>query len=124
MSFFPLHILSKSLTTIPRSFSVAFTASKIVYGRETRLTVDFTQTYRGRYEDRAEIIFEDTQLGKRFVIVRPLRAIVGSREDHATLRPSAPYVPRKRTNRAPVNEVVPGVVSPSRPCEGDSDLAS
>jgi helicase MOV-10 len=104
---------------------VDFTANKIIYGRETRVTIDFTQCYRGRYEDRAEIIFEDTQLGKEFVIVRPLRAIVGSREDHATLRPTAPYVPRRRTKRAPVNEVVPGVVSSSRPCDvGDSDLLS
>jgi helicase MOV-10 len=90
---------------------VNFTADKIVYGREIRLTISFTQIYRGRYEDRAEIIFEDTQLGKEFVIVRALRVIVGSRADHEALQPKAPYVPRKRTNRAPASEVVPGIVS-------------
>lgn len=97
-----------------RSFSVDFIPGGIIYGRETRLTINFTQAYRGRYEDRAEILFEDTQLGKEFVIVRALRVIVGSRADHAALQPIAPYVPRRRTNRAPVNEVVPGVVSPSQ----------
>lgn len=94
-----------------QSFSVDFAADKIVYGRDTRLTISFTQIYRGRYEDRAEILFEDTQLGKEFVIVRALRVIVGSRADHAALQPTAPYVPRRRTNRAPVNEVIPGIVS-------------
>lgn len=103
-----------SLTFGTKSFSTDFTANKIVYGREAQLTIKFSQSYRGRYEDRAEIIFEDTQLEKEFVIVRPLRVIVGSRADHAALRPTAPYVPRRRTNRAPANEVVPGVVSPSR----------
>lgn len=92
---------------------MGFTPCKIVYGRETHLTISFTQTFRGRYEDRAEILLEDTQLGKEFVIVRPLRVIVGSREDHIALRPTAPYVPRRRTNRAPVTELVPGVVSQS-----------
>jgi len=98
-----------------QSFSVHFTANKIIYGQETRLTISFTQSYRGRYHDRAEILFEDTQLGKEFVIVRPLRVIVGSREDYAALRPTAPYVPRRRTNRPPATEVVPGVVGPFRP---------
>ena len=98
-----------------QSFSVKFTAGKIVYGLETRLAIGFTQSYRGRYADRAEILFEDTQLGKQFGIVRQLRVIVGSRADHAALRPIAPYIPRKRTNRALVGEVVPGVVSPSLP---------
>lgn len=98
-----------------QSFSAIFTPNKLIYGRETRLIINFAQSYRGRYEDRAEIIFEDIQLGKEFVIVRPLRVIVGSRADHDALRPTAPYVPRRRTNRAPVNEVVPGVVSASRP---------
>jgi helicase MOV-10 len=96
-----------------QSFSVDFTANRVVYGWAICVVVTFTQTYRGRYEDRAEIIFEDIQLRKRFVIVRPLRAIVGSREDHAALRPVAPYIPRRRTERAPVHDAVPGVVSPS-----------
>ena len=97
-----------------QSFSMDFTSNKIVYGRETHLAINFTQTYRGRYQDRAEILFEDTQLGKEFVIVRTLRVIVGSRADHAALQPIAPYVPHRRTNRVPVKEVVPGVVSSSR----------
>jgi len=124
VSFFLLHLSSRLLTIDTQSFFADFTTSKIIYGLETRLTIRFTQDHRGRYEDRAEILFEDTQLGKEFVIVRPLRVIVGSREDHAALRPTAPYVPRRRTNRAPVNEVVPGVVSLCLPqTKGDSYLA-
>jgi len=124
VSFFLLHIPPRLLTINTRSFSVGFTADKIVYGREARLTISFTQPYRGRYEDRAEILFEDTQLGKEFVIVRALRVIVGSRADHAALKPTAPYVPRKRTNRAPASEVVPGVVSLSRTRQGQFLLGS
>jgi len=123
VSFFLFHLSSRLLTIDTQSFSAGFIANKIIYGRETRITISFTQNYRGRYQDRAEILFEDTQLGKEFVIVRPLRVIVGSRADHAALRPTAPYVPRRRTKRAPVNEVVPGEVSPSRTqIKGGSDL--
>jgi len=125
VSFSLLHLPPWLLTLDTQRFSADFTANKIIYGRETRLTISFTQSYRGRYQDRAEILFEDTQLGKEFVIVRPLRVIVGSRADHAALRPTAPYVPRRRTNRPPVTELVPGVVSPPRlQINGDSNLAS
>jgi helicase MOV-10 len=74
---------------------------------------EFRQSHNGRYEDRVEIIFEDAKLGQRFVIVRPLRAIVGSQADHDLLRPKAPFVPRKRTAREPEKEILPGVLPPA-----------
>ncbi|RXW22216.1 hypothetical protein EST38_g3643 [Candolleomyces aberdarensis] len=77
------------------------------------LTYGFEQKYIGRYEDRLELVFEDTQLKKRFVISRLLRAIVGNQAEHEALRPIAPYVPRKRTTRTPESQVVPGVPPPS-----------
>jgi helicase MOV-10 len=45
--------------------------------------------------------------------VRPVRAIVGSQADHDLLRPKAPFVPRKRTTRKPVTEVLPGISPPA-----------
>jgi helicase MOV-10 len=75
--------------------------------------VQFRQSHNGRYEDRLEIIFEDQKLGQRFVIVRPLKAIIGSQADHDLLRPTAPFVPRKRTTRKPETDVVPGVSPPA-----------
>jgi helicase MOV-10 len=68
----------------------------------------FKHSHRGRYVDRVDIVFEDVTLKQRFVIVRPLSAIVGSRADHELLKPTAPYVARKRTKREPEIEVVPG----------------
>jgi len=75
--------------------------------------VNFRQSHNGRYEDRVEIIFEDEGLGQQFVIVRPVRAIVGSQADHDLLRPKAPFVPRKRTARKPETEVLPGIPPPA-----------
>jgi helicase MOV-10 len=75
--------------------------------------VEFRQSYNGRYEDRVEIIFEDEKLGQQFVIVRPLRAVVGSQADHDLLKPKTPFVPRKRTARKPEQEVLPGILPPA-----------
>ena len=83
----------------------------MVFGREKRVLVTFKPSYRGRFESRLEILFEDTQLSRTFVIVRQIRAIVGDVADHALLKPIAPYVPRKRTSRQAEQEVIPGVVS-------------
>jgi helicase MOV-10 len=60
-----------------------------------------------------EIIFEDQKLGQQFAIVRPVRVIVGRKEDHELLRPTAPFVPRKRTAREPETEIFEGVPPPA-----------
>lgn len=73
----------------------------------------FRQSRIGRYEERVEFVFEDTQLRKRFIISRALKAIVGSKADHKALRPSVPYVARKRGNRQREDHVVEGVAPPS-----------
>lgn len=83
------------------------------YGRPASGTVTFRECDNGRYEDRLEITLEDERLHQRFVIVRPLRAIIGNREDHALLKPKAPFVPRKRTAREPETEILEGVLPPS-----------
>jgi len=85
----------------------------VSYGKPIQLNVTFQQSYIGRYEDRAEFLFEDLQLKKRFLISRTLRAIVGNKADHQLLRPKAPYVPRERVARQPEVTVVEGVDPPS-----------
>ncbi|KAJ7931319.1 RNA helicase [Mycena leptocephala] len=76
--------------------------------------VTLRQDHNGRAEDRLEILFEDVQLRKRFIIARILRVIVGNRGDHEILRPIAPYVPRKRTSaRQPETTIIEGVRPPS-----------
>jgi helicase MOV-10 len=84
-----------------------------VYGRPVTGRIQFKQNHNGCYEDRVEIVFEDEKLSQRFVIVRPVRAIVGSKADHELLRPTAPFVPRKRTAREPATEIVEGVRPPA-----------
>lgn len=60
----------------------------------------FDQHCIGRYEDRIELTFEDSSLNKRFVISRPLRAIVGSEAEHDALKPTSPYIdPRSERGR-------------------------
>lgn len=73
----------------------------------------FRQSRIGRYEERVEFIFQDTQLQKRFIISRTLKAIVGNKADHEALRPVIPYVARKRGNRQREDKVVEGVAPPS-----------
>ncbi|KAF8869388.1 P-loop containing nucleoside triphosphate hydrolase protein [Infundibulicybe gibba] len=81
--------------------------------RPINLRIEFQSSYIGRYEDRLEVVFEDIALKKRFMISRPLRAIVGNPEDHEALKPRAPYVPRSRTVREAETDVIEGVPPPS-----------
>ncbi|KAJ7484319.1 P-loop containing nucleoside triphosphate hydrolase protein [Mycena latifolia] len=96
-------------------FSVTLHGPNRMIGSNTTYTFTVTvrQDHNGRAEDRLEILFEDSQLKKRFVIARILRVIVGDRADHESLRPIAPYVPRKRTTRQPETNVVEGVLPPA-----------
>jgi helicase MOV-10 len=59
-------------------------------------------------------MFEDAKLRKRFLISRPLQAVIGNKADHELLKPKAPYQPRTRTLRQPETEVVPGVPPPAQ----------
>lgn len=71
------------------------------------------QTNIGRYEDRLEFTFEDTQLKKKFIIARLLTVVVGDKADHEALQPRIPYVPRTRSIYKPITEVVEGVKPPA-----------
>ncbi|KDR68388.1 hypothetical protein GALMADRAFT_78731 [Galerina marginata CBS 339.88] len=97
------------------AFSAAFQGAtrNITSQNSVRIVVTLKQTYIGRYEDRLELIFEDTRLKKRFVIVRTLKAIVGNKAEHEAMRPKAPYVPRTRSTRKRILEVVEGIRPPA-----------
>lgn len=67
---------------------------------------------RGTYEDRLELIFEDRMAGRRFVIVRPVKAIVGIQADLTLLAPTAPYRPPQPRVRDPESTVIDGIPPP------------
>jgi hypothetical protein len=84
------------------------------YGIDTTLNVTCTQTNRGRFEARVEVLFEDAQSRERFVIARPVLVVIGNVEEHRALQPVTPYVPPRRPERQRrVTEVEAGVVSRS-----------
>ena len=85
---------------------------KLVYGRSTQVTLSFSQEHLGIYDDRVELIFQDTRLRQKFVIARSVRAIVAS-PDYKDLQPKTPFVPRKRTSRDREVVVVPGDPPPA-----------
>ncbi|KAF8630294.1 hypothetical protein AX15_003007 [Amanita polypyramis BW_CC] len=78
-----------------------------------KLAITLKQMHIGRYEDRLEMIFEDIQLKKRFLISRPISVIVGNAEDHEKLKATAPYIPRRRTERKPEKRIIEGVRPPA-----------
>jgi hypothetical protein len=61
------------------------------------ILIQFLASYPGRYEDRLQLSFFDPESKQRFLITRPLLAVVGSKNDHDLLQPKAPYVRKKRT---------------------------
>lgn len=84
------------------------------YGIDTTLNVTCTQSNCGRFEARVEVLFEETQSGERFVIVRPVLVAIGNVDEHRALQPIAPYVaPQRPEKRRRVTEVEEGVVSRS-----------
>lgn len=79
----------------------------------TPVSVDFSHSLRGIYNDRIELYFEDKKLGQKFAIIRSLRATVGEQAAYVALQPVAPFVPRKRTARAVERDVVAGERPPA-----------
>ncbi|KAJ7054531.1 P-loop containing nucleoside triphosphate hydrolase protein [Mycena amicta] len=115
VSLVGMTLASNKGTKVISPFTVACgRTGPILYKASYTFTVTFRQGFLGRAEDLLEIIFEDVQLRKRFAIVRTLSGHVGNREDHDAIRPVAPYVPRKRTDRQPETTVVEGVFPQSR----------
>lgn len=84
-------------------------STTLTTSRPLVLLVIFKQPHVGRYEDRLELVFQDTQLKKRFIITRTLSVIVGDKTLHEQLRPKTPYRPRTRTALKEIGEIVEGV---------------
>ncbi|CAL1708616.1 unnamed protein product [Somion occarium] len=100
--------LGSQLTNGRSFFTASCDQASVPFNRDYHINIEFRQSNLGRYEDRLEIVFEDLSLKKRFVIVRALQAIVGSKEDHEQFKPRAPYQPRKRTTRDPETSIIAG----------------
>ncbi|KAJ7669407.1 P-loop containing nucleoside triphosphate hydrolase protein [Mycena polygramma] len=114
VSIVSMTLASAKGTQTQSPFSVNLSPNRTIgYNKTYPFTVTLRQAHNGRAEDRLEILFEDVQLRKHFIIARILRVIVGNRDDHELLRPIAPYVPRKRSARQPETSVVEGVLPTS-----------
>ncbi|PPQ72286.1 hypothetical protein CVT24_004675 [Panaeolus cyanescens] len=87
---------------------------RISYYNPIEMTISFQQRFVGRYQDRIEMIFEDATFNKRFVITKPLRAIVGDQDLHTELAPKQAYKPRQAVLRPPVRDVIPGIKPPAQ----------
>ncbi|KAG9000495.1 hypothetical protein FRB93_012700 [Tulasnella sp. JGI-2019a] len=84
------------------------------YGTTYLLQVTFDpQGNRGRYDDRLELVFADPVTLHRFVIARPIQAIVGVKADQELLKATAPYVRPAPRPREPELQVVDGVPPPA-----------
>jgi helicase MOV-10 len=81
-------------------------------GRDVRVIVRLCVTEIGRYEDMLEIRFTRVSDNQPFSVTRKVKAIVGDAADYALLRPTAPYVPRQRTNRQAISDWITGVPPP------------
>ena len=112
--FFPVTFRIKILFFFAR-FSVRITASPGPKRGHLPLTlyIGFKQSYVGRYQDRLELLFEDTKSKKKFIITRALKAIVGNKGEHEALQPKTPYVPRSTSKRSPIIEVIEGIKPPA-----------
>lgn len=77
------------------------------------LSVTFKAKHNGRYDDRLELVFQNTTSNKKFMIARTYRAAVGNRTNHVVLRPSAPYEPYDPLLRAPIRVLIPAIPLPA-----------
>ncbi|KAI0293936.1 P-loop containing nucleoside triphosphate hydrolase protein [Russula brevipes] len=77
--------------------------------RHVRVIVRLRATEIGRYEDTLEIRFVRVFNNERFSVTRTVKATVGDADDYALLRPTAPYVPRRRADRQGIGRTVAGV---------------
>jgi len=114
-----MYVLYTSLRSMALIFSLSFSIEisgiqrTILPKQPIRFLLALRHAYRGRYEDRADFIFEDVHLGQRFMVSQTLRVIIANRAEHDTYRPLVPYAPRARIDRRPMNEIVPGEKPPA-----------
>ena len=66
----------------------------------------------GSYQDTLEIRFSRVSNDQLFSVTRTVKAIIGDAAGYALLQPTAPYVPRRRSNRQQISTVVEGIPPP------------
>ncbi|KAG2003546.1 RNA helicase [Coprinopsis cinerea AmutBmut pab1-1] len=95
----------------PTGFSItsADLHRRIDVAQPAHVNVHFRHPFIGRYYDRVELTFADTERNESFTISKPLSIIVGVREEHIALQPVAPFVPKVLVVREPLKRVVAGV---------------
>jgi hypothetical protein len=98
----------------PRSFSCGLEGDPdLRQGRDVRVNVRLRATEIGSYEDTLEIRFSRVSNDQLFSVARTVKAIVGDAAGYALLQPTAPYVPRRRSNRQEeIGSVVEGIPPP------------
>ena len=99
----------------PRSFSCGLEGDPhLRRGRDVRIIVRLRVAGIGTYRDTLEIRFSRVSNNQLFCVTRTVKAIVGDEADYALLRPTAPYVPRRRSDRQEINnvDVVAGIPPP------------
>ncbi|KAJ7841089.1 P-loop containing nucleoside triphosphate hydrolase protein [Mycena olivaceomarginata] len=124
---FRSHIVLETISI--RAENSKFTAtlagkSRWVKHDEARtLSVKFHPAFDGEYKDDLELVFLDTSSRQRFLILRKLSAVVGSKEDHQQLKPKSAYTRPKR-KLAPFQFNGPIVRSLRPPTWGPSNWTS
>lgn len=99
----------------PHSFSCGLEGDPhLRRGRDVRIIVRLRVAEIGTYRDTLEIRFSRVSNNQLFSVTRTVRAIVGDAAGYALLLPTAPYVPRRRSDRQRINDVdvVAGVPPP------------
>jgi helicase MOV-10 len=59
------------------------------------MVITFHPPYEGHFNDTLELIFYDLRQKERFSIIRQISAIVGSPQDHETLKSKGPFARKK-----------------------------
>lgn len=106
---------STRLIVPPRSFSCGLEGDPhLKRCRDVRIIVRLRVAEIGTYRDTLEIRFSRVSNNQLFCVTRTVKATVGDEADYALLRPTAPYVPRRRSDRQEINDgdVVAGVPPP------------
>jgi helicase MOV-10 len=65
------------------------------------MVITFNPPYEGHFNDTLELFFNDHRQKERFSIIRQISAIVGSPQDHETLKSKGPYA-RKKWKKLPL----------------------
>ncbi|GJE90147.1 DEXXQ/H-box helicase domain-containing protein [Phanerochaete sordida] len=96
----------------PFAFQIVAIRAQLTRGQTAAVVLTFAHEHLGVYSDRIELAFEDTTVGRKFLIARQMRATVAA-PGYDELLPKVPFVPRKRSPRDHEAIVVSGDPPPA-----------